>query len=67
MYLFLRRSSDYRRLLEILPPNSADIRKARQALQDVNPRVVAAQKKETGEMLDKLKGLGNKILGKFPE
>lgn len=29
----------------------------------LKPRVEAAQKQETGEMLDKLKGFGNSILG----
>lgn len=33
------------------------------SLQTVGPRLEAAQKKETGEMLDKLKGIGNQLLG----
>ena len=32
-------------------------------LRSLQPRVEAAQKKETAEMLDKLKGFGNSILG----
>jgi hypothetical protein len=30
----------------------------------MQPQIEAAQKKEMGEMVDKLKGLGNSILGK---
>jgi len=56
---------DYTTLLKILPPDSPQIGTTKRALQAVKPRVEAAQKKETGEMLDKLKGLGNSILGNF--
>lgn len=35
-------------------------------LRFLKPRVEAAQKQETTEMLDKLKGLGNSLLGMQP-
>ena len=34
-------------------------------LRRLKPRLEAAQKKETGEMLGKLKGLGDSLLGKL--
>ncbi|KAG2023273.1 phosphoprotein phosphatase, variant 2 [Coprinopsis cinerea AmutBmut pab1-1] len=34
-------------------------------LKNLQPRLEAAQKKETAEMVDKLKGFGNSILGRF--
>lgn len=36
----------------------------RRKLQLLKPRLEAAQKRETDEMLGKLKGLGNSLLGK---
>ncbi|KAF8528132.1 TPR-like protein [Hysterangium stoloniferum] len=56
---------DYKRLLELLPSNSPLLSQIRLALQHVAPRREAAQKAEMGEMMDKLKGLGNSILGNF--
>ncbi|TDL28361.1 TPR-like protein [Rickenella mellea] len=56
---------DYQTLLKILPPDSPQIRPTKRALDSVKPRAEAAQKRETAEMLDKLKGLGNSILGNF--
>jgi len=56
---------DYTALLELLPPSSPQIADVRRSLQLLKPRVEAAQKKETAEMMDKLKGLGNSILGNF--
>ncbi|KZT75186.1 TPR-like protein [Daedalea quercina L-15889] len=56
---------DYNTLLTILPsdsPHTADIKRS---LASLKPRLEAAQKAETAEMLDKLKGLGNNILGRF--
>ncbi|CAA7266620.1 unnamed protein product [Cyclocybe aegerita] len=54
---------DYNTLLKLVSPSQAtDIRRK---LQHFKPRVEAAQKKETDEMLSKLKGLGNSILGNF--
>ncbi|RPD64907.1 TPR-like protein [Lentinus tigrinus ALCF2SS1-6] len=56
---------DYKTLLELLPPTSPDVVNIRRSLAVLGPRVEAAQKRETTEMLDKLKGLGNSILGNF--
>jgi len=56
---------DLKLLLELLPPNSAELTQTRKTLKSLEPRVRAAQEKETAEMMDKLKGLGNNILGKF--
>jgi len=56
---------DYTALLELLPPSSSQLSEVKRSLQLIKPRVEAAQKKETGEMLDKLKGLGNSLLGNF--
>ncbi|OSX67409.1 hypothetical protein POSPLADRAFT_1130294, partial [Postia placenta MAD-698-R-SB12] len=56
---------DYNKLLEILPPSSPQLPEIRRSLASLKPRVEAAQKEETAEMVDKLKGLGNNILGRF--
>ncbi|KAI0721307.1 hypothetical protein C8T65DRAFT_229069 [Cerioporus squamosus] len=56
---------DYKALLELLPPTSPDVASIRRSLAALGPRVEAAQKRETSEMLDKLKGLGNSLLGNF--
>jgi hypothetical protein len=56
---------DYEKLLTLLPTSSKEHRDAKRALQVVKPRAEAAQKKEMGEMLDKLKGFGNSILGEI--
>ncbi|KAI0778528.1 TPR-like protein [Trametes elegans] len=56
---------DYKQLLELLPPDSPDLVGIRRSLSALPPRIEAAQKRETAEMLDKLKGLGNNILGNF--
>jgi len=55
---------DYNALLKLVtsPPQQSDIRRK---LQLLKPRLDAAQKQETDEMLNKLKGLGNSILGNF--
>jgi uncharacterized membrane protein (DUF106 family) len=50
-------------LLKILPPSSSEIERIQRSLQNFKPRIAAAQKQETAEMMDKLKGLGNSILG----
>jgi hypothetical protein len=42
------------------PSQLIDIRRK---LQQLKPRLEIAQKKETDEMMDKLKGLGNSLLG----
>jgi len=53
---------DYNKLLTLItsPSQSNDIRRKLYALK---PRVEAAQQRETDEMLSKLKGLGNSLLG----
>ncbi|KAF7971826.1 hypothetical protein HWV62_19831 [Athelia sp. TMB] len=56
---------DYTSLLEILPKDSPQHAEARRELTLLKPRVEKAQKAETAEMLDKLKGLGNSLLGNF--
>ncbi|TFY61940.1 hypothetical protein EVJ58_g4202 [Rhodofomes roseus] len=56
---------DYNTLLTILPSDSPQRVAINRALASLKPRVEAAQKAETAEMLDKLKGLGNNILGRF--
>jgi hypothetical protein len=54
---------DYKKLLEILPSSSPLIRDIERSMRLLAPRLEAAQKQETGEMMEKLKGLGNSILG----
>jgi len=54
---------DYSKLLTLVSSPSDIGRK----LQALKPKLEAAQKRETGEMLSKLKGLGNSILGVFYE
>ncbi|KAA1468642.1 TPR-like protein [Dentipellis sp. KUC8613] len=56
---------DYKKLLEILPSSSPQAKEVQRTLRLLEPRVEAAQKKEMDEMLGKLKGFGNTILGKF--
>ncbi|KIJ38455.1 hypothetical protein M422DRAFT_176485, partial [Sphaerobolus stellatus SS14] len=56
---------DYKRLLEILPATSPLVSQVRIALKRVAPLREAAQKAEMDEMVDKLKGLGNSLLGNF--
>ncbi|OCB87120.1 hypothetical protein A7U60_g5855 [Sanghuangporus baumii] len=56
---------DYNTLLVILPPNSPQVGQTRRALAVLEPRIEEAQKRETSEMMDKLKGIGNSILGNF--
>ena len=57
-------SVDYTTLITLLPPSSNQVAEAKRSLRLLEPRVEEAQKRETGEMVDKLKGLGNSILGK---
>ena len=54
---------DYKKLLTLLPQGSSQGRDVERSLRAIGPRVEAAQKAETAEMLGKLKGLGNSILG----
>ncbi|KAF9036420.1 TPR-like protein [Hymenopellis radicata] len=56
---------DYNTLLKLSPENSTQRSEIKRNLNKLQPRVEAAQKKETTEMLGKLKGLGNSILGNF--
>ena len=55
---------DCKTLLELLPSDSSDAASIRRTLVSLTPRVEAAQKQETAEMLGKLKGIGNSLLGK---
>jgi hypothetical protein len=57
--------ADYEKLIALLPTSSAQHQEAKRALAAVKPRAEAAQKKEMGEMMGKLKGFGNSILGQF--
>ncbi len=50
-------------LLQILPSDSPLRSSTSRALVSLKPRLEAAQKKETGEMMGKLKELGNSFLG----
>ncbi|KAJ3555545.1 hypothetical protein NM688_g2517 [Phlebia brevispora] len=56
---------DYNKLLTLLPSSSTQVVEIRRTLQAIKPRLEAAQKRETAEMVDKLKGLGNNLLGHF--
>ncbi|KAI0001992.1 hypothetical protein BJV77DRAFT_1057703 [Russula vinacea] len=56
---------DYTALVTLLPPSSNQVAEAKQSLRLLEPRLEEAQKREMGEMVDKLKGLGNSILGRF--
>ncbi|KAI0321686.1 hypothetical protein OF83DRAFT_1098154 [Amylostereum chailletii] len=59
------RTVDYKQLLDILPPAAASqIEEVKRALRAIQPRVEAAQKREMDEMVGKLKGFGNSILGR---
>ncbi|KAJ3870103.1 TPR-like protein [Lentinula novae-zelandiae] len=55
---------DYNTLLSILPKSSNDSKEVQRVLRLLQPRLEVAQNQETAEMLDKLKGLGNNILGR---
>ncbi len=54
---------DYKTLLETLPANSPLLRSVRTASQKLGPRLEQQQKKETDEMLGKLREVGDNILG----
>ena len=55
--------TDYNILLALLPPSSPQTFDIQKKLRILKPRLEAAQKRETAEMMDKLKGLGNSFLG----
>lgn len=57
--------TDYQTLLDLLPPTSPQLAEVKRSLQSIKPRAEQAQKQEMGEMMDKLKGLGNSVLGNF--
>lgn len=54
---------DYTKLITLLPPSSDQVAEARRSLRLLEPRIEEVQKREMGEMVDKLKGFGNSILG----
>jgi hypothetical protein len=54
---------DYTKLVTLLPPSSDQVAEAKRSLRLLEPRIEEAQKREVGEMVDKLKGLGNSVLG----
>jgi len=56
---------DYTTLLTLLPPSSSQAKETERTLSSLKPAVESAQKRETAEMMDKLKGLGNSVLGNF--
>ncbi|KAJ7655098.1 TPR-like protein [Mycena polygramma] len=53
---------DYATLLKILPPFTPQTKEIERSQNLLKPRLEAAQKAETAEMLGKLKGIGNSIL-----
>lgn len=56
-------SVDYTALVALLPPSSNQAAEAKRSLGLLEPRLEEAQKREVGEMVDKLKGIGNSVLG----
>lgn len=56
---------DYTALLTQLPSSSNQVAEVNRALRLLEPRIEEAQKREVGEVVDKLKGLGNSVLGRF--
>jgi len=56
---------DYRTLLDTLPSSSPLLPSIRSSLTTLHPRLERAQKAETDEMISKLKGLGDSVLGRF--
>ena len=56
--------SDYNTLLK-LPLTGKESKEIQNVLQKLKPRLEAAQKRETTEMLNKLKTLGNSFLGRY--
>lgn len=56
---------DYNKLLTILPESSDEVKEIHRTLRVLKPRLEEAQKQETAEMIDKLKGMGNSILGRY--
>jgi hypothetical protein len=56
-------SVDYTKLVTLMPPSFDQVAEAKQSLRLLEPHIEEAQKREMGEMVDKLKGLGNSVLG----
>ncbi|KIO31886.1 hypothetical protein M407DRAFT_121785 [Tulasnella calospora MUT 4182] len=56
---------DYKHLLELLPPSDPLRTSSTRALRSLPERIEVQKKKETDEMMGKLKDLGNSVLGKF--
>ncbi|EJT46492.1 hypothetical protein A1Q2_01147 [Trichosporon asahii var. asahii CBS 8904] len=56
---------DYQTLVKVLPAHSPQLPAARKALTSLPSRIAVQQEKEKNEMMDKLKELGNGLLGKF--
>lgn len=51
--------------MKVLPAHSPQLPAARKALTSLPSRIAVQQEKEKNEMMDKLKELGNGLLGKF--
>ena len=60
---YVKRAADLKHLLDLLPPNDSARLEILHKLREMEPKITANQKKETDEMLGKLKELGNNILG----
>ncbi|KAN0128383.1 TPR-like protein [Lactarius tabidus] len=56
---------DYTALLTQLPSSSNQVAEVNRSLRLLGPRIEEAQKREVGEVVDKLKDLGNSVLGRF--
>jgi hypothetical protein len=54
---------DYETLLRILPASSPLLPSIQRAILSLKPRIAIQQKRETDEMMGKLKDLGNNVLG----
>lgn len=63
--LFININVDYKTLSKMSNLSSADMKIVQRQLVQLPPRTKAAQAKETAEMMDKLKSLGNGILKPF--
>ena len=59
----LTRSTDYRTLLALLPESSPLRSEINRTLRNLEPRIENRRKEEMGEMMGKLKDLGNTFLG----
>ena len=62
-FLTLTRSADYRTLLSLLPESSAQRSEINRTLRGLETRIENQREKEMGEMVGKLKELGNTFLG----